>query len=62
LRRDPPTLIGIVLGETLIDGAEVGKVFILCENKPNLKDETIDLGVEFHSEERHSKLYLYIIE
>lgn len=38
LRRDPSTLLGIVLGKALIDSAEVGEVLVLGQSKPDLED------------------------
>lgn len=42
---DPAGLVGVVLGETLVDGAEVGQVLVLGERQSDLQDQSVHLGV-----------------
>lgn len=62
LRRDPSALLGVELGEALVDGAEVRKVLVLGQSKPDLEDQPVDLSVQLYSEERHPLSYIIINE
>lgn len=49
-----PSEFSIVVGARSIDGPDVRGVFVPSKVEPDLKDEFVDLGVEFCSKEGHS--------
>lgn len=52
-RMDRSRNLFVELCEGPINGSEVGSKFVSAKVEPDLKHETIDLGIELNSEKRH---------